>query len=69
LEEWLAIFAQTGHLPSAANAASILNLDQLTGIGSRLNPRKYSAASSSQKDTLTRTQGRMTDLDVPTVKR
>ncbi len=69
LDEWLAILAQTGHLPSAANAASMLNLDQLTGTGSRLNPQKYGAASSGRQDTLTRTQGRMTDLDVPTVKR
>jgi len=69
LDEWLAILAQTGHLPSAANAAPMLNLDQLTGTGSRLNPQKYGAASSGRQDTLTRTQGRMTDLDVPTVKR
>jgi conjugal transfer mating pair stabilization protein TraN len=69
LDEWLAILAQTGHLPTAANAASMLNLDQLTGTGSRLNPQKYGAASSGRQDTLTRTQGRMTDLDVPRVKR
>ncbi len=69
LDEWLAILAQTGHLPTPANAASMLNLDQLTGTGSRLNPQKYSAASTSRQDTLDRTQGRMTDLDVPAVKR
>jgi len=69
LDEWLAILAQTGHLPTAANAASMLNLDQITGTGSRLNPQKYGSASSGRQDTLTRTQGRMTDLDVPTVKR
>ncbi|WP_256360251.1 conjugal transfer mating pair stabilization protein TraN [Methylomonas koyamae] len=69
LDKWLAILAQTGHLPSAANASSMLNLDQLTGTGSRLNPQKYGAASSGRQDTLTRTQGRMTDLDVTTVKR
>jgi conjugal transfer mating pair stabilization protein TraN len=69
LDEWLGILAQTGHLPNAANAASMLNLDQLTGTGSRLNPQKYGAASSGRQDTLTRSQGRMTDLNVPTVKR
>lgn len=69
LDEWLGILAQTGHLPTDANAAAMLNLDQLTGSGSRLNPQKYSAASSGRQDTLTRTQGRMTDLEVPTVKR
>ncbi|WP_240348062.1 conjugal transfer protein TraN [Methylomonas sp. EFPC1] len=52
LDEWLAILAQTGHLPSAANAASMLNLDQLTGTGSRLNPQKYGAASSGRQDRL-----------------
>ncbi|MCD2450520.1 conjugal transfer mating pair stabilization protein TraN [Methylicorpusculum oleiharenae] len=69
LDEWLAILAQTGHLPTADNAAAMLNLDQLTGSGSRLNPQKYGTAATTRQDTLTRTQGRMTDLDVPTVKR
>ena len=69
LDEWLGILAQTNHLPTAGNAASMLNLDQLTGTGSRLNPQKYGASTSSRQDTLTRTQGRMTNLDVPTVKR
>ncbi|WP_240347994.1 AAA family ATPase [Methylomonas sp. EFPC1] len=41
----------------------------VAGTGSRLNPQKYGAASSGRQDTLTRTQGRMTDLDVPAVKR
>ena len=69
LDEWLGLLAQTNYLPTAENAASMLNLNQLTGEGSRLNPQKYGAATSSRQDTLTRTQGRMTDLDVPTVKR
>ncbi|MFZ2449252.1 MAG: conjugal transfer mating pair stabilization protein TraN [Methylovulum miyakonense] len=69
LDEWLAILAQTHHLPTASNAASMLNLDQLTGTGSRLNPQKYGAATGKRQDTLTRSQGRMGDLDVPTVKR
>ncbi len=69
LDEWLGILAQTNHLPTAGNAASMLNLDQLTGTGSRLNPQKYGASTSSRQDTLTRTQGRMTNLEVPTVKR
>jgi len=47
----------------------MLNLDQLTGTGSRLNPQKYGATTTTRQDTLTRTQGRMTELDVPTVKR
>lgn len=49
LDKWLAILAQTGHLPSAANASSMLNLDQLTGTGSRLNPQKYGAAPAAGK--------------------
>ena len=53
----------------ASNAASMLNLDQLTGSGSRLNPQRYGAATSNRQDTLSRSQGRMNDLDVPTVKR
>lgn len=69
LDEWLAILAQTHHLPTASNAASMLNLDQLTGSGSRLNPQRYGAASSNRQDTLSRSRGRMNDLDVPTVKR
>jgi conjugal transfer mating pair stabilization protein TraN len=69
LDEWLGLLAQTNHLPTAENAASMLNLDQLTGTGSRLNPRRYGAATGNRQDTLTRTQGRMTELDVPTVKR
>ena len=69
LDEWLGILAQTNHLPSAGNAAAMLNLDQLTGTGSRLNPRKYGAATSGRQDTLTRSQGRMSGLDAPTVKR
>ena len=47
----------------------MLNLDQLTGSGSRLNPKKYSATATNRQDTLTRTQGRMNGLDAPTVKR
>lgn len=70
LDEWLGILAQTNHLPTAANAAVKLNLNQLTGVGSRLNPQKYNpAATNSRQDTLTRTQGRMTGLDAATVKR
>jgi conjugal transfer mating pair stabilization protein TraN len=70
LSEWLGILAQTNHLPTAANAASMLNLNQLTGSGSRLNPQKYNpAATTSRQNTLTRTQGRMTGIDVPTTKR
>ena len=69
LDEWLGILAQTNHLPTAGNAAAMLNLDQLTGTGSRLNPQKYGAATSSRQDTLTRSQGRMSGLDAPTVKR
>ena len=69
LDEWLGILAQTNHLPTAGNAAALLNLNQLTGTGSRLNPQKYGAATSNRQDTLTRTQGRMTGLDAPTVKR
>ena len=69
MDEWLAILAQTNHLPTAGNAASMLNLDQLTGSGCRLNPQKYGAATSNRQDTLTRSQGRIGDLDVPTVKR
>lgn len=69
LSEWLGILAQTNHLPTAANAASMLNLNQLTGSGSRLNPQKYNpAATTSRQDTLTRTQGRMSGIDVPTTK-
>jgi|GEM_PF-2828586 len=63
------VLEQTNHLPTAGNAAALLNLDQLTGTGSRLNPQKYGAATSNRQDTLTRTQGRMTGLDAPTVKR
>ena len=69
LDEWLAILAQTNHLPTAGNAATMLNLDQLTGAGSRLNPQKYGATTSSRQNTLTRNQGRMSGLDAPTVKR
>jgi conjugal transfer mating pair stabilization protein TraN len=69
LDEWLGLLALTNHLPTDQNAASMLNLDQLTGTGSRLNPAKYGAATSNRQDTLTRTQGRMTGLDAPTVKR
>ncbi len=70
LDEWLGILAQTNHLPTAANAASKLNLNQLTGSSSRLNPQKYSpTATAGRQDTLTRTQGRLNSLDVPTVKR
>ena len=69
LDEWLGLLALTNHLPTEQNAASMLNLDQLTGTGSRLNPAKYGAATSNRQDTLTRTQGRMTGLDTPTVKR
>jgi conjugal transfer mating pair stabilization protein TraN len=69
LDEWLGLLAQTHHLPTAENAASMLNLDQLTGTGSRLNPQRYGAATGNRQDTLTRTQGRMTELDVPAVKR
>ena len=69
LDEWLGILAQTNHLPTAGNAAALLNLNQLTGTGSRLNPQKYGATTSNRQDTLTRTQGRMTGLDAPTVKR
>jgi conjugal transfer mating pair stabilization protein TraN len=61
--------AQTNHLPTAANAAAKLNLNQLTGAGNRLNPQKYSATTYGRQDTLTRTKGRMTGLDAPTVKR
>ena len=47
----------------------MLNLNQLTGSGSRLNPQKYNpVATTSRQDTLTRTQGRLNSLDVPTVK-
>ena len=69
LSEWLGILAQTNHLPTAANAAAKLNLNQLTGAGSRLNPQKYSSTANGRQDTLTRTQGRMTGLDAPAVKR
>jgi len=69
LDEWLGLLALTNHLPTDQNAASLLNLDQLTGAGSRLNPAKYGAATSSRQDTLTCTQGRMSGLDAPTVKR
>jgi len=69
LDEWLGLLAQTNHLPTATNAASMLNLDQLTGSGSRLNPQKYGATTGNRQDTLTRSQGRMTDLDASTVKR
>lgn len=69
LDEWLGLLAQTQHLPTAENAASMLNLDQLTGTGSRLNPQQYGAATGNRQDTFTRTQGRMTELDVPAVKR
>jgi hypothetical protein len=69
LNEWLGLLALTNHLPTDQNAASMLNLDQLTGTGSRLNPAKYGAANGNRQDTLTRTQGRMTGLDTPAVKR
>lgn len=70
LDEWLGILAQTNHLPTAANAAAMLNLNQLTGSGNRLNPQKYSSTTNTgRQNTLTRTQGRLDSLDVPTVKR
>jgi len=69
LDEWIAILAQTNHLPSASNAAAMLNLNQLTGSGSRLNPGRYGSNSGNRQDTLTRSQGRMDQLDVPKVKR
>jgi conjugal transfer mating pair stabilization protein TraN len=69
LDEWIAILAQTNHLPTAGNAAAMLNLNQLTGSGSRLNPGRYGSNNGNRQDTLTRSQGRMDQLDVPTVKR
>ena len=69
LDEWLGILAQTHHLPTAENAAALLNLDQLTGAGSRLNPQKYGAATNNRPDTLNRNQGRMNGLDAAIVKR
>ncbi|MGD0959904.1 MAG: hypothetical protein ABSB19_08860 [Methylomonas sp.] len=48
----------------------MLNLNQLTGTGSRLNPQRYNPASTtSRQDASTRTQGRLSGIDVPTTKR
>lgn len=69
LDEWLGLLALTNHYPTDQNAAPMLNLDQLTGTGSRLNPQKYGATTSNRQNTLTRTQGRMTGLDAPIYKR
>jgi len=63
LDEWLAILAATGHLPDAASAAAKLNLDQLTGAGSRLN------VDGTRQNTLDRNRTRLDGLDVPAIRR
>jgi conjugal transfer mating pair stabilization protein TraN len=62
LDEWIAILKETGHLPTAANAAQKLNLDQLTGQGSRFN------VSDRRLNTLDRNIERMKALDVPAIR-
>ena len=69
LDEWLALLAETNHLPTAENAAAMLNLDQTTGSGSRLSPQRYNNTAPSRQNTLSRTQGRLNGLDVPSIKR
>ncbi|MVF24161.1 conjugal transfer mating pair stabilization protein TraN [Methylocaldum sp. BRCS4] len=63
LDEWLAILAATGHLPDAASAAAKLNLDRLTGAGSRLN------VDGTRQNTLDRNRTRLDGLDVPAIRR
>lgn len=63
LDEWIAILQETGHLPDAANAAEKLNLDRLTGRGSRLN------VDGRRKNTLERNIERLRPLDVPELRR
>jgi conjugal transfer mating pair stabilization protein TraN len=62
LDEWIAILQSTNHLPTAANAGQKLNLDQLTGQGSRFN------VDGSRLNTLERNSQRLDQLDVPTIR-
>ncbi|QSA98080.1 conjugal transfer mating pair stabilization protein TraN [Methylococcus sp. EFPC2] len=62
LDEWIAILKETDRLPTAANAAHKLNLERLTGKGSRFN------ADGTRLDTLDRNMKRMAPLDVPSIR-
>ncbi|HVP13677.1 MAG TPA: conjugal transfer mating pair stabilization protein TraN [Phycisphaerae bacterium] len=62
LDEWIAILQETNRLPSAANAAQKLNLEKLTGQGSRFN------VDGTRLDTLERNTRRMDQLDVPSIR-
>ncbi|HVO72064.1 MAG TPA: conjugal transfer mating pair stabilization protein TraN, partial [Aggregatilineaceae bacterium] len=62
LDEWIAILQSTGHLPTAANAGQKLNLDQLTGQGSRFN------VNGIRLNTLDRNVQRLSPLDVPAIR-
>lgn len=62
LDEWIAILKETNRLPTAANAAEKLNLDRLTGQGSRFN------VDGTRLNTLERNTQRMDPLDVPTIR-
>ncbi|CAI8818375.1 conjugal transfer mating pair stabilization protein TraN [Methylocaldum szegediense] len=63
LDEWLAILASTGHLPDVSSAAAKLNLERLTGAGSRLN------VDGTRLNTLDRNRVRLDGLDVPAIRR
>jgi conjugal transfer mating pair stabilization protein TraN len=62
LDEWIAILQSTNHLPTAANAAQKLNLDQLTGQGSRFN------VDGTRLNTLDRNVERKKGLDIPAIR-
>ena len=58
LDEWIAILQITNRLPTAGNAADMLNLNRLTGQGSNFN------IDGSRLNTLDRNVQRLAPLDV-----
>ena len=58
LDEWIAILQTTNRLPTAGNAADMLNLNQLTGQGSNFN------IDGNRLNTLDRNVQRLAPLDV-----
>jgi conjugal transfer mating pair stabilization protein TraN len=53
----------SGHLPDALTAAQQLNLEQMTGAGSRFN------VDGTRRNTLQRNRERLQPLDVPALRR
>ena len=62
LDEWVAILQITNRLPTAGNAADMLNLDKLTGQGSHFN------IDGTRANTLDRNVQRLAPVDVNSIR-